>query len=380
MRRAGLKHNWLSRLLERGGEHLVRGFLLLLFACPLFLTGCAKTGDPHPPVVLVPKPATDLAASQYSDQILLTFSIPIQNTNGSPAATLGSIEVWRRIEDRTKDPAQLSEAEFLKGAEKILSITAENAAGFQRDKSLVFRDSLSIADRSQIYTKAFRHAIRFVNRKRQSAGLSNQSLVAPVPIPPPPGNLSAEVTQDYIRLRWSAPVENLDGSTPARIAGYNIYRSEDPKSFPAASINQGPVTKPEFEDRSFEFDKTYYYSVSIVGSREHPYAESLSSPALMAVPRDTFPPGAPRNLNAVAAGPAVLLLWTAPAERDVAGYRIYRQEEGESAPKPMQQEPVKALSYRDEKVQPGRKYTYRVAAVDTHGNEGPAAEAVLEVP
>lgn len=369
----------LLRLLEWGGEHLVRGCLPLLLVCPLFLTGCAKTGEPHPPAVLVPKPAADLVARQYSDQVLLAFSMPAQNTDGSPVDVLGSIEIWRRTDERTNKAFALTDPEFLKGAEKIQSIAADKISAFQRDKMILIRDDLAFADRSSIYSKEFRYAVRFVNRKRQSAGLSNQSIVAPVPIPPPPRNLSAEVTQDFIRLKWAAPAENMDGSVPPRIAGYNIYRTEDPKNFPAAPLNHDLVSKPEFEDRDFVFDKTYYYSVSIVGSRENPYGESLASAALALLPRDTFPPGAPQNLNGVAAGPAVLLLWAAPPERDVAGYRVYRREDGETAPRLLQQELVKALSYRDEKVQQSRKYSYRVTAVDTYGNEGPAAEAEVEI-
>jgi hypothetical protein len=363
----------------RRGRPATAGILLSLLAYAILLAGCAKTGDPHPPEVLVPKPAVDLAARQYSDQVLLTVSMPDHNTNGSPMTTLGVIEVWRRIEERTKETAPMTETEFLKGADKILSITVDHIAPYQKEKTLLLRDELSVRDRSQIYTKSFRYAVRFVNRKKQSAGLSNQSVAAPIPIPAAPGRPAAEVTQDFVRLKWNPPSENMDGSAPPRVAGYNVYRSEDPKAFPAAPLNQEPVPNPEFEDRSFEFDKTYFYSVSIVGSRENPYAESLASTALMVAPRDTFPPGAPQNLNAVAAGPAVLLLWVPPPERDVAGYRIYRRMEGETTALLLQQELVKSPSYRDVKAQPGKSYVYRVTAIDTHGNEGPAAEAAVEV-
>jgi len=379
MTRDDLIRRWFARLLENAGPQARRGLLLLFLGCPVLLSGCAKTGEPRPPTVLVARPAVDLSAIQYSDQIMLTVSVPVQNTNGSTIGSPGTIEIWRRVEDRTQGTSPAADAEFLKGAVKIQEITADKFPALQRDKRLVLRDDLSLADRSQIYSKAFRYSVRFVNRKKQSAGWSNQSIVAPVPIPPPPSNLSFDVSQDYIRLKWAAPVENMDGSTPPRIAGFNIYRSEDPKYFPPGPLNPDPTRGPEFDDRSFQFDKTYYYSVSIVGSREHPYAESLASPALMVVPRDTFPPGTPQNLNAVAAGPAVMLLWMAPPERDVAGYRIYRQEDGEAAPRLLEPEAVKTLSYRDEKVQQGKKYSYRVSTVDTHGNEGKAAEAEVEV-
>jgi hypothetical protein len=355
------------------------GILPCLLSYAILLAGCAKTGDPHPPVVLIPTPAADLAARQYSDQILLSVSMPEHNTSGSEVTTLGMIEVWRRIEERPIRTTPLTEADFLKGAEKILSVGPGGLAVYQRGETLVFRDELRLPDRSQIYTRSFRYAVRFLNRKRQSAGFSNQAAACPVAIPPPPGRPNAEVTQDFIRLRWRAPSENMDGSVPPRIAGYNVYRSEDPKAFPATPLNREPVPDPQFEDRNFEFDKTYYYSTSVVGSRESPYAESLASPVLTVVTRDTFPPDAPQNLNAVAAGPAVLLLWVPPPQRDVVGYRVYRRAQGESTASPLQQEMVKTPSFRDEKVQQGKTYIYGVTAVDTHGNEGPAAEAALEV-
>jgi hypothetical protein len=293
--------------------------------------------------------------------------------------TLGWIEVWRRIEERANGTAAVPETDFLKGAVKILSIAADHTAAYRKDKTLLIRDQLPLPDRSLIYTKSFRYAVRFVNHKKQSAGLSNQSTVSPVPIPAEPRGATAEVAQDFILLRWNIPAENMDGSVPPRVAGYNVYRSEDPKAFPVTPLNPQPLTKPEYEDRSFEFDKTYFYSISVVGSRENPYAESLASPALTIAARDTFPPGAPQNLNAVVAGAAVLLLWVPPTERDVAGYRIYRRAEGEATVPLLQPELVKTPTFRDERVQQGKVYFYRVAAVDTHGNEGTAAETTVEV-
>jgi len=351
--------------------------LLCLFA--VLLTNCAKTGDPHPPVVLVPKPASDLAAIQYSDQILLTVSMPENNTNDTPVTTLGWVEVWRTIEETSIGGKPVPEVGFLREAERILSIPADRIADYRKDKTLLIRDQLGFTDRSQIYVKSFRYAVRFVNRKKQNAGLSNQSAVSPVPIPAAPRGATAEVTQDFIILRWDPPVENMDGSAPPRVAGYNVYRSDDPKAFPPTPLNHEPVDKPEFEDRAFEFDKTYYYSISIVGSRQNPFAESLASPALTVVARDTFPPGPPQNLNAVVAGQAVLLLWVPPPQRDVAGYHIYRSAAGETETVPLQQELIKTPTYRDQTVQRGKTYVYRVSAVDTHGNEGPVGETTVEV-
>ena len=358
------------------------GYLLARCACALlFLSvGCAKVGEPQPPVLLIPKPAVDLAARQFADRVVLTVSMPAENTNGSPVTTLGQVEILRLAESRGQITVPLSEKDYLKAAEKLLTVPADRLSNYLHDKTLVFRDELPPQERATFYRRTFDYVVRFINRKKQTAGLSNQVIISPVAIPAAPTELTEILTQEYVRLSWTAPSQNADGTTPPRIAGYNVYRSEDPKNFPPAPLNSDLLPKPEYEDRSFQFDKTYYYAVSIVGSREDPYAESLSSQPLQVVARDTFPPSPPQNLNAVVDNGAVILLWASPPDPDVAGYRIYRSEEGGKEKQLLQPGLVTALSYRDEKATAGKKYEYLVTAVDTHANESVPAQTTVEVP
>ena len=116
-----------------------------------------------------------------------------------------------------------------------------------------------------------------------------------------------------------------------------------------------------------------------MGSSENPYAESLPSAPLRVDAADVFPPGMPKNLTYVVENGFVMLLWSAPDDADVAGYRVYRTEEGSSERILLQQQQVTTLSFRDDKATPGKKYQYGVTALDTHGNEGPAATAIVEV-
>lgn len=357
-------------------------FLLSISVCTvLFLVaGCAKVGEPQPPVLLIPKPAADLAARQYADRIALTVSMPTANTDGSPVTTLQEVELFRVSESAGQLTAPLQDEEFLKRAERILSVSADKFASYLHDKTFVFMDELAAAGGSRAYGSVFDYAVRFINRKNQMAGLSNQAIITPMVIPGPPAGLTVELTQDYVRLRWIPPTANVDGSTPPRIAGYNVCRTEDPQKFPPAPLNLEPLQKPELEDRKFQFDKTYYYAVSIVGNRENPSVESNPSAPLKVVTRDTFPPGPPQNLNAVVEKDIVILLWAAPPDPDVAGYRIYRSEEGGKEKQLLQAALVNALSFRDEKAQTGKKYEYYVSAVDTHGNESAPAHTTVEVP
>ncbi len=117
-----------------------------------------------------------------------------------------------------------------------------------------------------------------------------------------------------------------------------------------------------------------------MGSRQDPYAESAASAPVEVAARDVFPPGPPQNLNAVVENRAVILLWVAPPDPDVAGYRIYRRAEGEAEKSLLQAALVNALSFRDDQVRTGKRYEYQVTAVDTHGNESASAQTSVEVP
>lgn len=351
----------------------------LLFQALLF-AGCAKTGEPQPPLVRTPKPAVDLAARQYSDRVVLTLSMPTENTDGSALTTLASVQLFRLTGDRTESAAPIGEEEFLKISELVFDVPAEQLSQHLREKTLVFEDPLIFENRSLIYVKGFRYASRFINRKRQTAGLGNQVYVTPVAIPEAPAGISAELAQGYVRLQWTPPQNNTDKSRPARIAGYNVYRTEDPQKLPQTPRNAELLLSAQYEDRSFEFEKTYNYAISVVGSKERPYAESSPSAVLTVRTKDTFPPGMPQDLNAVAEKAVVILLWRASQDPDVAGYRVYRKDGGAGERKLLQADLVTTFSYRDEKVPAGLKYEYHVSAVDRFGNEGVSAAATVEVP
>jgi hypothetical protein len=345
-------------------------------------SGCAKIAEPLPPEAHIPQPATALKAFQLADSIMLTVPQPVRNTNGSPAKTLAKVQVLRIIEgtNEGKTEQPLSKEEFIKKADPILTITASHFSEYLREGVFAIQDTLPLSIKSRMYSSAFRYAILFVNNKNQAAGLSNQAFIAPVPIPPAPDDLESEVTENAIRLRWTAPASNMDGSKPARIAGYDIYRMEEPGRVASKPINAYPLQKPEYEDRDFQFDKTYYYAVRTLGSLENPYAESLPSKIHPVVARDVFPPAPPENFNAIREGNDIILLWAPSTSGDVAGYRIYRQTKGSPTRQLLQDALIAGLSFRDGKADPKADYIYTIQAVDMHGNESTTVQTELHGP
>jgi fibronectin type 3 domain-containing protein len=89
-------------------------------------------------------------------------------------------------------------------------------------------------------------------------------------------------------------------------------------------------------------------------------------------------------LQAVFSGPGqqafIDLSWAPNMEADLAGYNVYRQEDGGAVTK-INAQLVTAPAFRDEHVSAGTKYVYAVTAVDARGNESPrSSEASENVP
>ncbi len=357
------------------------GLIFPLLLSAAFGTSCAKIGEPQPPEIQIPKPATDLTARQVSDTIVLAFSMPAQNTDGSEARTLASVDVFRLLEDRDQALRQdsLAEDHFVRRAVRVRSIGATAFAAFLQGDFFVIADRPELADKSSIDTHAFRYAVLIINKKNQTAGFSNQAFILPVAMPPAPSGLSAKVAESSIKLSWTAPMENMDGSKPPRIAGYDVFRSSDPQKQPSQPLNSSPLPAPEFEDRDFQSGQVYYYAVRTIGSTQNPYAVSFLSDALKVEARDAFPPAPPENAHAIREGRDIVLLWAPSPSQDVAGYRIYRQERGKGAPILLQEELATTLSFRDSRVESGKQYEYSIQAVDAHGNESTLARTEADI-
>lgn len=360
----------------------VIGLILALALSIALVASCAKIGEPQPPAIQIPKPAADLATCQVANSIVLTFTKPALNTDGSEATNLASVQVFRLLETREPNllAKPLPEDMFIQRAVLIRSIASTGFPEFLRGDSFVITDYPEFPDRSSVYDHAFRYAVLFTNKKNQSAGLSNQTVIAPVAIPHPPSGISAKVTENTIKLTWDMPSENMDGSRPPRVAGYNVYRSANSLDLAQQPVNPIPLTTSEFEDRNFEFDKTYFYALRTVGSIQDPNAMSLSSDALKVETRDAFPPAPPESFNAIREGSDIVLLWMPSPSQDVTGYRIYRRDPKTGSRALVQKDPVAVLSFRDRQLDSETQYEYSIVAVDKHGNESTPVRTEVDVP
>src|SRR5260370_17605193 len=70
-------------------------FLFSIFACVLFLAGCAAPGEPTERKPRVPAPVSDLAATQQDDNVILSFTLPRHPVDRLPLNETPAIEIYR---------------------------------------------------------------------------------------------------------------------------------------------------------------------------------------------------------------------------------------------------------------------------------------------
>ena len=346
-----------------------------LIACVLLITfGCGKRKPPLPPQERVAQ-RVEISGFQRGSKVLLSWKMPARNAGTGSVLNIARADVYRLAEPLDA-PQALSEEEFASRSTLVAAIPIKDT-----DFALAtmgYTDSLQFAGQSA----RLRYAIRFVNSSGQKAAFSNFYLIEPASrVAGAPTSLSSALSQEAISLAWQAPAANVDGTAPANVLGYNVYRSLSEKE-PAKLLNKTPVTELNYEDRFFEFGKSYFYFVRTVslGTDGQP-VESSESNIVALEPKDTFPPSPPAAITLAATPTTISIFFAINPETDVVGYRIYRSTDA-ARPKAewelLTPELLKANTYQDSSIVSGTVYSYYITAHDSAGNVSQPSEIVSE--
>jgi hypothetical protein len=346
--------------------------LMIAIAALALLAGCGVPGAPQPPSLELPRPVSDLSASRKGDRVTLAWTAPQETTDRATIRHPGATRICRAT-----GAAPMAECQ---------AVGELPAAKFAAGAPANYVDTLPPELQQQNPLGKATYAVEAENARGRSAGLSNQVQVPLAPTLPPPDDLKAEVTAEGIALSWTGILHQHEAPEMRHV--YRIYRRAQgaPRATVAGEVQLHAEPAATFLDRKVDWERRYEYWVTVVTvlpGTPPVEVEGDDSRAVEVLAHDVFPPAVPSGLEAVYTPGApgfIDLTWAPDTETDLAGYDVYRHEEG-AAPVKINRELVKAPAFRDTQVEAGHSYFYSVSAVDLRGNEsGRSMETNESVP
>jgi hypothetical protein len=328
----------------------------------VLLASCGQPGAPQPPSLELARAVDDLTAIRKADRVTLRWTPPNRFTDGRIIRRIGPTRICRTL---GQSPA----------ATCTVVGTLPAAPDTPKGKPLArtaqeYTDVVppSLVQQSPVGTVMY--GIEVLNRHGRSVGLSNQIAISTAPALNAPAQLTAQVGENGITLAWQ-PV-SAPGISGVSFA-YQIYRRGETGDF--AVIGSVPIDQSKYLDQTFEWQKKFDYRVVVITESARDkriLVEGADSEAVNVFARDVFPPAQPHEVQAVFSGPGqqkfIDVSWAPNLEPDLAGYNVYRSEEGASAVK-LNAQLITSPSFRDEHVELGKTYVYSVSAVDLRNNE-----------
>jgi hypothetical protein len=340
------------------------GSLVLVAAA--VVAACGKKGDPTPPPRSIPAAIGDLRVRQTGNQLALTMSYPAVTTAGLPLERLQALEILvLRLPAGAAAPldARVFEATApvatrLAGPELVSAVRGPTLR-----VDLDATPGTPLGPGADAASPPLQIAVRTLGPRGHPSPLSNPVTIAPATPPAPPDSIAVTAEPDGVRVAWT--------TTAPGAAGFNVFRrlAGEVEYWPIAEL--GPEARDHL-DATAEFGTDYEYTVRVVAARD-PSIESATAEAHAVQYRDAFAPPTPVNLVALAEEGRIRLLWDRVEAPDLAGYRLYRSEDGGAAVE-LPRDPGAGTDHTDDGVRPGASYVYRVTAVDRDDNESPPSE------
>ena len=340
-----------------------------------FVSGCGTPGPPQPPSLNLSKPVSDLKAARTGNQIVLSWTVPTETTDGATFRHRGQTKICRAI-----DQARIE------GTGKCAVIATLATPAKQETANAV----TSVPAESTAATDYVTFALEVDNDRSRNAGLSNQVQIPTAAVSRLNGNPASELTPDAVLV-----VANATPQDAGLTQTLELRRSEKgaPHEITVArrmlELPLGEAANVELRDESFVWEKTYAYRVVVVGSAKLPNGSTVvfdgaSTSPIEVIAHDVFPPAIPMQVQAVFSGqlagqpPSIDLTWNPVVDRDLTGYFVYRRLPNESSVTKLNQQPLTAPAFSDKAVQPGNTYLYSVSAIDERGNESRRSDEASE--
>jgi hypothetical protein len=141
-------------------------------------------------------------------------------------------------------------------------------------------------------------------------------------------------------------------------------------------LTKTAITETQYVDSRLTWGASRCYALRSVETVGALAVESEATAPACVTLADTFPPAAPKGLQAVPTEGIINLIWDANAEPDLDGYILLRAAAGDEL-MPITPAPIRETAFQD-RVPAGVRYVYALKAVDKAGNASPASERIEE--
>ncbi len=354
---------------RRGPLYRLRVGLALMLS--VLLAACAAQSPPVPPRIEHPEAVKDLRVEQVGRAFEISFTLPRLTTDGESLTKPVEAEIFRSAASANRKPP------FAASGNPWVILSTQQVRQETRGSHLRDRIALSTEEYSALLGSKLRFSVltltRAFRRRAIPSPPSNTVDLAVLDTSGPVVRPTLKTTEKALVLSWMPPPATLSGKAISNLSGYRIYSS--PSGQPGTFMLIGKSRVPEFFDRDFQFGRRYFFRIRAVFKAGETTAEGQDSETIEAAPEDTFPPAAPQGVSAIETAAGVELVWHPNSEPDLAGYKVYRREDG----KPFEllsHELARTPVFQDTTAAPGRAYFYAVSAVDLSGNESPKSEEV----
>src|SRR5262245_23387442 len=226
-----------------------------IVALTVLLSGCGKVGDPLPPFVRIPAPVKDLAVRQSGHNLVLTWTNPAKNIDGSAATDLDRI--------------------LIRSNDSIIATVEVNGAGQMQSYQVPAGPVL-------VEQRTFTVLAETAPGKRSEA--SNPATITAVEVPGKVAGLRAVVDQRKISLRWEKPQEHPE------LAHVYLVNRIDPPDEPAL------ISDTSYEDDQYQAGKTYAYEVTAARQFQDGTIPGIGPEPIKVLVEDRTPPQAPAGL------------------------------------------------------------------------------------
>ncbi|MEJ2491023.1 MAG: hypothetical protein P8Y91_00025 [Desulfuromonadales bacterium] len=244
---------------------IVLGFLLAGL-----LLGCGKKGPVRPKLATVPEAPREVTLQQQGRLLILGWSLPLRNLDGTNVEDLVGFRIRRLAYDAQEGCPTCRDPQ-----EVVAEIDLRYPDPAQRIGSRFYwRDSDIRQD------TGYRYAVtaRTIGDLEGPPALVHRSVIPP---PPSPVGLQVVPGDAQIALEWGVP-ELAPGQ---QLLGYNLYRRDARRPFPIIPVNAEPLEATHLVDRGLDNSRAYEYRVSSLVRVGDQVVESMATPGVLATPQ-----------------------------------------------------------------------------------------------